>query len=30
MPILPHVDLEMVGRYAAAKIREALLAVTGP
>jgi thiamine pyrophosphate-dependent acetolactate synthase large subunit-like protein len=30
MPNLPHVDLKMVGRYAAAKIREALLAVTGP
>jgi pyruvate dehydrogenase (quinone) len=29
-PNLPHVDLEMVGRYAVAKIREALLAVTGP
>jgi pyruvate dehydrogenase (quinone) len=30
MPNLPHVELEMVGRYAVAKIREALLAVTGP
>jgi len=30
MPNLPHIDLEMVGHYAAAKIREALLAVTGP
>jgi pyruvate dehydrogenase (quinone) len=29
MPNLPHIDLQMVGRYAAAEIREALLAVTG-
>jgi pyruvate dehydrogenase (quinone) len=30
MPNLPHIDLETVGHYAVAKIREALLAVTGP
>jgi pyruvate dehydrogenase (quinone) len=30
MPNLPHVELGMVGHYAMAKIREALLAVTGP
>jgi pyruvate dehydrogenase (quinone) len=30
MPNLPHIDLEMAGNYAMAKIREALLAVTGP
>lgn len=30
MPNLPHVELETVGHYAAAKIREMLLAVTGP
>ena len=30
MPNLPHIDLETVGHYAMAKIREALLAVTGP
>jgi hypothetical protein len=27
---LPHIDLETVGNFAVAKIREALLAVTGP
>jgi pyruvate dehydrogenase (quinone) len=30
MPNLPHVELETVGHYAVAKIKEALLAVTGP
>jgi thiamine pyrophosphate-dependent acetolactate synthase large subunit-like protein len=30
MPNLPHIDLETVGNFAVAKIREALLAVTGP
>jgi pyruvate dehydrogenase (quinone) len=30
MPNLPHIDLETVGHYAVAKIKEALLAVTGP
>jgi len=30
MPNLPHIDLETVGNFAMAKIREALLAVTGP
>jgi pyruvate dehydrogenase (quinone) len=30
MPNLPHIDLETVGHYALAKIKEALLAVTGP
>jgi pyruvate dehydrogenase (quinone) len=30
MPNLPHIALETVGHYAVAKIREALLAVTGP
>jgi pyruvate dehydrogenase (quinone) len=29
MPNLPHVELEMVGHYAMAKVREMLLAVTG-
>jgi pyruvate dehydrogenase (quinone) len=29
MPNLPHIDLETAGRYAMAKIREALLPVTG-
>jgi pyruvate dehydrogenase (quinone) len=29
MPNLPHVDLAQIGRYAQAKIREAVLAVTG-
>jgi pyruvate dehydrogenase (quinone) len=29
MPNLPHINLETVGHYAVAKIREALLAVTG-
>jgi thiamine pyrophosphate-dependent acetolactate synthase large subunit-like protein len=30
MPNLPHLDLKTAGRYAMAKIREALLPVTGP
>jgi pyruvate dehydrogenase (quinone) len=30
MPNLPHIDLETVGNFAVAKIRAALLAVTGP
>jgi pyruvate dehydrogenase (quinone) len=30
MPNLPHVELETVGRYAVAKMKEVLLAVTGP
>ncbi len=30
MPNLPHINLETVGHYAMAKIREAMLAVTGP
>jgi pyruvate dehydrogenase (quinone) len=29
VPNLPHVDLDMIGNYALAKIREAVLAVTG-
>jgi pyruvate dehydrogenase (quinone) len=29
MPNLPHVDLEQVGRFALAKVKEAVLAVTG-
>jgi pyruvate dehydrogenase (quinone) len=29
LPNLPHVDLDMIGRYAMAKIKEAVLAVTG-
>jgi pyruvate dehydrogenase (quinone) len=29
MPNMPHVELEQVGRYAVAKIKEAVLAVTG-
>ena len=29
MPNLPHVSLETVGRYTVAKIKEAVLAVTG-
>jgi hypothetical protein len=29
MPNLPHVDLATVGRYAVAKVKEAVLAVTG-
>jgi pyruvate dehydrogenase (quinone) len=29
MPNLPHVSLETVGHYAVAKIKEAVLAVTG-
>jgi pyruvate dehydrogenase (quinone) len=30
MPNLPHIDLKTVGHYAVAKIKEAVLAVTGP
>lgn len=30
MPNFPHLDLDKVGHYAVAKIREAVLAVTGP
>jgi pyruvate dehydrogenase (quinone) len=30
MPNLPHIDLDKVGHYAVAKIKEAVLAVTGP
>jgi pyruvate dehydrogenase (quinone) len=30
MPNLPHVDLDMIGHFAVAKIKEALLTVTGP
>jgi pyruvate dehydrogenase (quinone) len=30
MPNLPHIDLETIGHYAVAKIKEALLGVTGP
>jgi pyruvate dehydrogenase (quinone) len=30
MPNLPHIDLETVGNFAMAKMREALFAVTGP
>jgi thiamine pyrophosphate-dependent acetolactate synthase large subunit-like protein len=30
MPNLPHIDLDKIGHYALAKIREAVLAVTGP
>jgi pyruvate dehydrogenase (quinone) len=29
IPNLPHVDLETVGHFAVAKIKEAVLAVTG-
>ena len=29
MPNMPHVELEQVGHYAVAKIKEAVLAVTG-
>jgi pyruvate dehydrogenase (quinone) len=29
MPNMPHVELELVGHYAMAKIKEAVLAVTG-
>jgi hypothetical protein len=29
LPNLPHLDLEVVGRVALAKIKEAVLAVTG-
>jgi pyruvate dehydrogenase (quinone) len=29
MPNLPHVSLETMGHYALAKVKEALLAVTG-
>jgi pyruvate dehydrogenase (quinone) len=29
MPNLPHVDLEQIGHFAIAKIKEAVLAVTG-
>jgi hypothetical protein len=29
MPNLPHIDLEQAGHYAVAKIKEAVLAVTG-
>jgi Thiamine pyrophosphate enzyme, C-terminal TPP binding domain len=30
MPNFPHLELDQVGNYAAAKIKEAVLAVTGP
>jgi pyruvate dehydrogenase (quinone) len=30
MPNFPHLDLDQAGNYAAAKIKEAILAVTGP
>jgi pyruvate dehydrogenase (quinone) len=30
MPNLPHIDLETIGHYAVAKIKEALFGVTGP
>jgi pyruvate dehydrogenase (quinone) len=29
MPNMPHIELEQVGHYAMAKIKEAVLAVTG-
>jgi pyruvate dehydrogenase (quinone) len=29
LPNLPHINLEMVGHYAMAKIKETVLAVTG-
>jgi hypothetical protein len=29
IPNLPHLDLETIGHFAAAKIKEAVLAVTG-
>jgi pyruvate dehydrogenase (quinone) len=29
MPNMPHIELEQVGHYAVAKIKEAVLAVTG-
>ena len=30
MPNFPHLDLEKIGHYAMAKIKEAIIAVTGP
>ncbi|MGB8899621.1 MAG: thiamine pyrophosphate-dependent enzyme, partial [Methylocella sp.] len=30
LPNLPHLDLDMIGHFALAKVREAVLAVTGP
>jgi hypothetical protein len=29
MPNVPHIELEQVGNYAIAKVKEAVLAVTG-
>jgi pyruvate dehydrogenase (quinone) len=29
MPNIPHLELEQIGHYAVAKIKEAVLAVTG-
>jgi pyruvate dehydrogenase (quinone) len=29
LPNLPHVDLDMIGRFALAKTKEAVLAITG-
>jgi hypothetical protein len=30
MPNFPHLELEKIGNYAMASVKEALLAVTGP
>jgi pyruvate dehydrogenase (quinone) len=30
MPNFPHLELEKIGHYAIAKIKEAIIAVTGP
>jgi hypothetical protein len=30
MPNFPHLELDKIGNYAVAKIKEALIAVTGP
>lgn len=30
MPNFPHLELEKIGNYAMAKVKQALLAVTGP
>jgi hypothetical protein len=30
MPNFPHLDLDKIGHFAMAKIKEAVLAVTGP
>jgi pyruvate dehydrogenase (quinone) len=30
MPIVPHLELDKIGNFAVAKIKEALIKVTGP